>query len=463
MKIVILAGGTGTRLWPLSRDRYPKQFIKFQDREYSLFQDTFKRSLLLADLKDIYVVTNKNYKFLVMGAVEELEYDYPEENILVEPEAKNTLPAIYAGIYEILKRENGRHDSVVVFPSDHLIEKSNKFAELIKSSEYLVNESLITFGIKPSMPHTGYGYISPGEKKGEHGYAVEEFKEKPDYQTALEYIKKGYYWNSGIFMFNSGIFVEEAKRFAPEIVKAFEASKNLEEAFSKIEAKISIDYGIMEKSKRVVVVPADINWNDLGSFDSFYEVFKCDEKNNIAGKNHMLMNCSNNIVHSEDGKLVVTVGVDDLIIIDNRDALMICKKDQSQKVKDVVEELKKKKDIRTEYHVRDYRPWGNYQILEEEKNAFKIKRIKINPGKKLSYQLHHYRSEHWIVVRGSAKVTVDDEIKFIRPGESIYIKAGQKHRLENPGKLPLEIIEVQMGEYLEEDDIVRFDDEYGRK
>jgi mannose-1-phosphate guanylyltransferase/mannose-6-phosphate isomerase len=398
-----------------------------------------------------------------MGAAEELGYDYPEENILVEPEAKNTLPAIYAGIYEILKRENSRHDSVVVFPSDHLIEKSNKFAELIKSSEYLVNESLITFGIKPTTPHTGYGYISPGESKGKYGFAVKEFKEKPDYQTAVEYIKKGYYWNSGIFMFNSGIFVEEAKRFAPEIVSAFKDSISLEEAFSQINKKISIDYGIMEKSKNVIVVPADIGWNDLGSFDSFYEVFSCDEKNNIAGKEHMLMNCSNNIVHSEDGKLVVTVGVDDLIIIDNRDALLVCKKDQSQKVKEVVEELKKKKDIRTEYHVRDYRPWGNYQILEEEKNAFKIKRIKINPGKKLSYQLHHYRSEHWIVVRGLAKVTVDDEIKFIRPGESIYMKAGQKHRLENPGKLPLEIIEVQMGEYLEEDDIVRFDDEYGRK
>jgi len=463
MKVIILAGGTGSRLWPLSRDRYPKQFIKFQDREYSLFQETFNRSVLLADLDDIYVVTNKNYKFLVMGAVEELGYNYREENILVEPEAKNTLPAIYAGVDEIVKKGKGTHDSVVVFPSDHLIKKNKEFSELIKSSEYLAKDFLITFGIKPTLPYTGYGYISPGDREGNHGYKVKEFKEKPDYQTAVEYIKNGYFWNSGIFMFHTNIFIEEAKRFVPKLVRNFEESKNLEEAFSKIKEKISIDYGIMEKSKRVVVVPADIGWSDLGSFDSFYEVFKCDGKNNIAGKDHMLMDCSNNIVHSEDGKLVVTVGVDDLIIIDNKDALLVCKKEHSQKVKDVVEELKKKKDIRTEYHVRDYRPWGNYEILEEEKNAFKIKRIKINPGKKLSYQLHHYRSEHWIVVRGLAKVTIDDEVKFVRPGESIYMKAGQKHRLDNPGKLPLEIIEVQMGEYLEEDDIVRFDDEYGRK
>ncbi len=463
MKVIILAGGTGTRLWPLSRNRYPKQFIKFHDKEHSLFQETFTRSLLLVDVDDIFVVTNKNYKFLVMGAVEELGYDYREENILVEPEAKNTLPAIYAGIHEIVNREKGTHDSVVVFPSDHLIEKSKEFAELIRHSEYLTEDSLITFGIKPATPNTGYGYISPGERKGHYGYIVKEFKEKPDYQTAVEYIKDGYFWNSGIFMFNSRLFIEEAKRFTPDIVEAFQENKTLVEAFAKISTKISIDYGIMEKSKKVVVVPADIGWSDLGSFDSFYEVFEKDEKNNISNKNHLLLDSNNNIIHSEDGKLVVTVGIDDLIIIDNRDALLVCRKEQSQRVKDVVEELKKKKDIRTDYHVQDYRPWGNYKILEEEKNTFKIKRIKINSGKKLSYQLHHYRSEHWIVVRGIAKVTIDDKVNFISPGESIYMKAGQKHRLENPGKLPLEIIEVQMGEYLEEDDIVRFDDEYGRK
>jgi mannose-1-phosphate guanylyltransferase/mannose-6-phosphate isomerase len=394
-----------------------------------------------------------------MGAVEELGYTYNEENILVEPEAKNTLPAIYAGVTEIVKKG---HDSVVVFPSDHTISKSDEFAVIIKQSEALTRDSIITFGIQPDGPNTGYGYISPGEQIL-NGFVVNSFKEKPTPEKAEEYISKGYYWNAGIFMFDSALFSNEVETYSPEIFDAFKSSGNIKDAFSKINTKISIDYGIMEKSKKVAVVPVDIGWNDLGSFDSFYDVFQEDKDENISGEQNIIIDSKNNIIQSYNGKIVAAVGVEDLIIIDNRDALLVCKKDQSQKVKNVVDTLKERNDLRTEYSVQDYRPWGHYKVLEEEKDTFKIKRITVNQGKRLSYQLHHHRSEHWIVVRGMAKVTVDGEEKFVRSGESIFFREGQKHRLENPGKTPLEIIEVQMGQYLEEDDIVRFDDEYGRK
>jgi mannose-1-phosphate guanylyltransferase/mannose-6-phosphate isomerase len=458
MKVIILAGGSGTRLWPLSRESYPKQFIKLQEDSLSLFQETFKRSLLLADIDDIYVVTNEKYKFLVMGSIEELGYKHNESNILLEPEAKNTLPAIYAGVHQIAKKGN---DSVVVFPSDHMIIKNQEFVDIIKNSNELTRDSIITFGIKPDGPNTGYGYIAPGNNKL-NGYEVKEFKEKPEYEVAVTYVDEGYYWNSGIFMFNTEVFISEVRLYAEDIYNAFETSSNIYEAFSKVDEKISIDYGIMEKSQNVAVVPADIGWNDLGSFDAFYEVFDKDENNNIVSPENIVIDSYNNFIYSEKRKLVTTVDVNDLIIVDNRDALLICKRDKSQKVKDVVEILKSRNDSRVEYHVQDYRPWGSYKVLEEEEEAFKIKRIKVSQGKKLSYQMHNHRSEHWIVVKGMAKVTIDDVEKLVPAGESIFIKQGQKHRLENPGKLPLEIIEVQMGDYLEEDDIIRFDDEYGR-
>ena len=455
MKIIILAGGSGTRLWPLSRNRYPKQFIKLQENMPSLFQETFSRSLLLADIDDIYIVTNERYKFLVMGAVEELGYDYREENILIEPESKNTLPAICAGVYGSADNSN---ESILVFPSDHRVVKVQEFVDAIKSSEELTKDSIITFGIKPDGPNTGYGYISPGSKKL-NGFVVEEFKEKPQHDMAVAYVEEGYYWNAGIFMFNRDFFIGEVKEHAKNIYGAFESSSSIFEAFSKIDEKLSIDFGILEKSKNIVVTPLDIGWSDLGSFDALSDILEKDDSNNILNSDNIVIDSQNNYISSEKGKLISTIGISDMIIVDNRDAMLICKKNQSQKVKEVVSELKARNDKRLDYHVQDYRPWGNYKILDEETGSFKIKRINVGRGKKLSYQMHHHRSEHWVVVKGTAGVIIEGVEKTIQAGESVFIKAGQRHRLENIGMTSLEIIEVQIGDYLEEDDIIRFHDE----
>lgn len=339
MKVIILAGGSGTRLWPLSRESFPKQFIKLPRMSDSLFQQTFKRGMQLTETENIYVVANIKHRKLILEDVSQLEVQFNENNIILEPEAKNTLPAIYAGVNEIVKKGD---DLVVVFPSDHTIEQSDKFIGIIKESEQLANDSIITFGIKPNGPNTGYGYICPAEEKF-NGYRVESFKEKPTMEKALEYIDRGYYWNAGIFMFNSRLFIEETAEYTPDIHNAFKDSDNIVEAFNKITKRISVDYGVMEKSSRVAVVPADIGWNDVGSFDSFYDVFSKDAKNNIADKSTILMNSDNIIAHTTSGKPVVAVDVADLIIIESEEGLLVCKKGSSQKVKEAVEILKNRK------------------------------------------------------------------------------------------------------------------------
>jgi mannose-1-phosphate guanylyltransferase/mannose-6-phosphate isomerase len=459
MKVIILAGGNGTRLWPLSRERYPKQFICIEKRGSSLFQDTFLRSLLLTGIDNIYIVTNINYKYFVENSIKELGYKIKNDNIITEPEGKNTLPAIFAGVFQIAKKEN---DIVVVFPSDHFINKEKEFVATIDKSTELAKESLITFGVVPDMPNTGYGYIEPGEKKL-NGFEVKKFVEKPDYEYAVKYINDGFFWNSGIFMLNSELFVNEVKLYENNIYLAFENSKNIDEAFMKIKESISIDYGIMEKSRNVTVVPINVGWNDLGTFDAFDGLFNVDVNNNwMQNEDNIMINSKNNFVYSEEEKLISTIGLDNFIVIDNRDALLICKKKESQEVKSIVKTLKARNDKRAEYHIQDYRPWGHYKIIEEEKNTFKIKRITVNREEKISYQAHDFRSEHWIIIRGVAKITIDEIEEIYNAGESVFIKPKQKHRIENFGEIPLEIIEVQMGNYLEEDDIIRFDDEYGR-
>ncbi len=454
IRSIILAGGSGTRLWPLSREQYPKQFLIFG--KTSLFQDTLIRCLQISDIKEIFVVTNEFQKFFVSGQIKELGYDIPVENILIEPIGKNTLPAICFGMKEIEKRYGC--SIVGVFPSDHILEKAAM--KIIAGAVSMASENLVTFGIAPKSPHTGYGYIKPGEAIGA-GYLVLEFREKPEQAQAKKYVKEGCFWNSGMFLFNTDLFFSELKKHASDVSKTFEASDNINAIYDAVPS-ISIDYGIMEKSSRVAVIRLDENWSDLGNFDVMYEELEKDSSGNVVyGCDNVSIGSTDNLIYSKPKKLVSLIDVSGMVVVDTPDALLVCPRSSSQKVKDLVSVLKKNDDERAYLHQTVYRPWGSYTILESSERH-KIKNIMVMPEKRLSLQLHHHRSEHWVVVKGMAQVEVDGRKFFLSPGESTFIKGGVKHRLSNPGKIPLEIIEVQLGDSVAEDDIVRFDDEYGR-
>jgi mannose-1-phosphate guanylyltransferase/mannose-6-phosphate isomerase len=454
IRSIILAGGSGTRLWPLSREQYPKQFLKFG--KTSLFQDTLKRCLTLSDITEIFVVTNESQKFFVSGQIKECGYDIPVENILIEPKGKNTLPAICFGMREIEKRYG---KSVVgVFPSDHILDSG--VMKIIAGVESMASDSLVTFGITPRSPHTGYGYIKPGQALGD-GFRVLEFREKPEQAQAKKYVKEGCLWNSGMFLFNTDLFFSELKTHTSDVFKAFEVSDNLNAIYDAVPS-ISIDYGIMEKSSRVAVIRLDENWSDLGNFDAMYDELPKDSSGNVVyGCDNVSIGSNDNLIYSKPKKLVSLIDVSGMVVVDTQDALLVCPRSSSQKVKDLVSVLKKSDDERAYLHQTVYRPWGSYTILESSERH-KIKNIMVMPEKRLSLQLHHHRSEHWVVVKGMAQVQVDGKEFFLCPGESTFIKGGIKHRLSNPGKIPLEIIEVQLGDSVAEDDIVRFDDEYGR-
>ena len=454
MKIIILAGGSGTRLWPYSRSSFPKQFLHFGDQK-SLLQKTIERFIGRYRPADLLIVTNQAYYHLVKTQAREIDPEL-ENQILIEPERKNTAPAIALGISFLLKEGISPNETVLICSSDHLISPVEKFLDAIEKGEIFAKQgNHVIFGIRPHKPETGYGYIKAKRLLAEQVYEVEEFVEKPNLELAQKYLLDGnYLWNSGIFLFHIETFLKEMQQYCPSI---------FDQCFSNFVdmPDISIDYALMEKSKKSVVLPLDLTWSDVGSWDSVYEFLEKDENQNVKIGNVLDIDTQNCLIMGGK-RLISTIGLNDLLVIETDDALFIGKKGESQRVKNLVDELKKRNAKEPFENLTTHRPWGTFTVLEEG-NRYKIKRIVVDPGQRLSLQMHYHRSEHWIVVKGTAKVTIGDKETLVHENESIYVPKSETHRLENPGKVAIELIEVQVGEYVGEDDIVRFDDIYGRQ
>ncbi len=458
MKVVILAGGSGTRLWPVSRHSFPKQFLHFGDKE-SLLQKTVRRFLSSYAPDDLIIMTHQEYFHLVKSQVSEINPRL-QKQIIVEPERKNTAPAIALAVKYMQEVLGSPEDECfVVCASDHLISPETTFLEAVKRGEALAKtEKHVVFGIRPNAPETGYGYIKTDPKNPE---AVECFVEKPDRATAQKYLLSGdFLWNSGIFVFQISTFVREIRTHAPLIAEKLALPfKEMVEQFSEF-PDISIDYALLEKKTPLALIPLDLSWSDVGSWDSVYDMLDKDADKNVKIGNVLTQDTQNCMIVGGK-RLISTIGLNEIFVIETEDALFVGKKGESQRVKGLVEELKKRARKETQEHLTSHRPWGSFTILEEGER-YKIKRIVVAPLERLSLQMHYHRSEHWVVVKGTAKVITGDQESLLHENESIFVPKSTVHRLENPGKVPLEIIEVQVGEYVGEDDIVRLEDVYGR-
>ncbi len=464
---VILSGGSGTRLWPTSRAHHPKQFMPLTS-ERSMIQETALRVQDPERFLPPIVVCNEEHRFTVaselQGAGIELEVE------MLEPVGRNTAPAIAAAA--ALCAVQSRDELMLVLPADHHIARPDLFLDVIAQGAKLAEEGkLVTFGIVPDAPETGYGYIRAGDDVAHGGFAVDAFVEKPDEATAQTYLDHGrYYWNSGIFLFRADRMIAELEALAPEIWRqaadaVSQGTRDLDflrlsrEAFEKCPSD-SIDYAVMEHTRDAVVVPADIGWSDVGSWTALWAVGEKDGQGNVLSGDVLTHDTSNTLVRSES-RLVTTVGVENLIVVETGDAVLVAHRDRVQDVKAIVGKLKAEGRAEHEVHARVYRPWGFYEGLAMGERH-QVKHLMVKPGAAISLQMHHHRAEHWVVVGGTAKVTLGDKTLLVAENESVYIPIGETHRLENPGKMPLSIIEVQSGSYFGEDDIVRFDDVYGR-
>ena len=461
---VILSGGSGTRLWPLSREQHPKQFLPLIS-DNTLLQETLLRLEGVPDLKQPIAVCNEDHRFML--AQQLWEIDVKPAAIILEPMGKNTAPAITMATLSAAE-----DDILLVLPADHVIADIEAFHHAIAQAKVLAEQGfLVTFGIVPTEAHTGYGYIKRGILRQEAAYNVAAFVEKPNLATAQSYLASGdYFWNSGIFVFKAGCFLKELTKFQPVILSVCQQTMNnakVDADFVRIDKAIfatcpanSIDYAVMEKTDKAVVIPLDAGWNDIGSWSALWDVTEKDSLGNALNGDVMTINTQNSFIYSED-KLVATIGVHDLVVVNTKDALMIASKDQVQDVKHIVAQLKLAQRKEADIHRKVYRPWGHFDLVDEG-DRHHTKRIVVKPKAKLSLQKHHHRAEHWVVVKGTALVHKGEENILITENESIYIPVGVIHSLENPGVIPLEIIEIQSGSYLGEDDIVRFSDCYGR-
>ncbi|MCR4743330.1 MAG: mannose-1-phosphate guanylyltransferase/mannose-6-phosphate isomerase [Treponema sp.] len=464
---VVLSGGSGTRLWPLSRAKYPKQFLDlFSDK--SMIQETVLRLEGLENLSQPVIICNADSRFIV--AHQMMQIDKENAQIILEPMAKSTLPAIAAAAYKVFKENPD--DILFVLPSDHTIKNIPAFHQAIKEAQKAAMEgNIVTFGINPDRPETGYGYIQFDKKGNNKYFPVSAFKEKPDLETAKKYLAQGnYVWNSGMFMFKASSFLDELEKYQPEIKKysslsVDKAKVDLEflrlekESFEK-NTSISIDYGLMEKTSKAVVVPMSADWSDVGAWDALWEYLPKDEKGNYVKGDVTLENTENCYVLSQK-QLVTAAGVKDLIIVDTKDALLVADKKNISDIKPLFETLKKQNRREAIQNRVDYRPWGNSDSIENS-DRYKVKHITVNPGEELSLHYHLHRSEHWVVVNGTATITIGEHEKILTENQSLYIPLGTVHSIANRGKVKLEIIEIQTGTYLEEDDIIRIKDNYGR-